>query len=413
MIHAAPFARVVAVAILAGALFHARVALATPLPLTGVNLSGLEFGVSNGNVNLPGTFNTHYFAPNNAEIDYYTAKGMNTFRLPFRWERIEQSLPANPNNPAVFNATEIGRLDTFINYTTSKNAYTILDPHNFQRYYPDTNNFQQSAKGLVGSDPNVPDAAYAEFWRGLANRYKNNSHVIFNLMNEPANMPTNQLVTSQNLAIAAIRQTGATNLILVPGNRFTGAWTWNNSDSFNGQFNPSNASAMLNIVDPGNNFAFDVHQYMDSDGSGGSDGINNNDPNTGRDRLVAFTNWLTANNRRGFLGEFAVANSRIGTGGSGNTSKIGDELLTTMLQYMQDNSSAWLGWQWWGGGPNWGNYMFALDPTNLGQSSQTDRPAMGVLQPFLTVPEPVGVACLGGIAVMGRFAVARRRGRRV
>ncbi len=41
-----------------------------------------------------------------------------------------------------------------------------------------------------------------------------------------------------------------------------------------------------------------------------------------------------------------------------------------------------MGWTWWGGGPWWGNYMFALDPTNLGGANQTDQAAMGVLQPY-------------------------------
>src|SRR5437899_243424 len=137
---------------------------------------------------------------------------------------------------------------------------------------------------------------------------------------------------------------------------------------------------MLNIVDPAHNYAYDVHQYLDDDGSGTSATISGNDPTLGVQRLTAFTNWLRQNNRRGFLGEFAVANSTIGP----DPSQIGDETLINMLEYLGDNNDVWLGWTWWSGGPWWGNYMFNLDPTNLGQPNQTDRPATGILQPYTT-----------------------------
>jgi endoglucanase len=173
---------------------------------------------------------------------------------------------------------------------------------------------------------------------------------------------------------------------------------------------------MLDIVDSGHNFAFDVHQYMDSDGSGTHSTINNNDPTTGAQRLMAFTQWLHTNNRRGFLGEFAVANSIIGSG----STQIGDETIQNMLDFMYSNSDVWMGWTWWGGGPWWaggpGNpggtpYMFLLDPANLGGANQTDKPAMGVLQPYLVgVPEP-GSLILVGVAGFG-LGVIRRLHRR-
>src|SRR5215470_12898555 len=269
------------------------------LRYTGVNLSGAEFGQTV----LPGTFNVNYTYPNQTEVDYFRSKGLNIFRLTFRWERLQQSTNAS------FNSAELSRLHTFVSTTTSKGIYVILDPHNFQRYYPDTSNFQSSSQGLVGSA--VPDSAFVDFWSRLASIYKTNDHVIFNLMNEPNSMPTEQLVTSENAAIAGIRAAGATNLILVPGNGWTGAWTWQNN-----YYGTPNAQAMLNIVDSGNNFAFDVHQYLDSDGSGSHTNIVSQ--TIGLERLSNFTTWLKVNNRKGFLGEFAVPNAIIGPGASQN-----------------------------------------------------------------------------------------------
>jgi endoglucanase len=361
------------------AIFGAVVLSATLCPAaieyTGVNLSGAEFGQSR----LPGTFGSDYTYPTNSEVDYFTGKGMNTFRLPFRWERLQ------PTNTTPLNSTELTRMTNFVSYATSKGANVILDPHNFERYYAPTNNFQQSAQGLIGGTSAntqavvVTNAMFADFWGRIATQFKGNNHVIFNLMNEPNSVNLNTLVGSENAAIAAIRAAGASNLILVPGTSYTGAWTWTND---NGGFGASNAVAMLGITDPGNNFAFDMHQYMDSDGSGTHTTIDNNDPLTGVNRLTAATQWLQTNHLRGFLGEFAVDNSIINGSNPSDPNTLGNEVLNNMLTYMQQNNDAWLGWTWWGGGPWWAsNSTFHIDPV-----SGQDQADIKVLQPYFVHP---------------------------
>jgi len=329
---------------------------AVTIRYTGVNLFGAEFGQQH----LPGTYVTDYIYPNQTEVDYFKGKGMNIVRLPFRWERLQHT-----NNIAL-DSTELGRLNTFVSATTAKGVYVILDPHNFQRYYPNPNNFQSSSQGLVGAI--VPDSVFTNFWSRVAAIYKTNNHVIFNLMNEPNTMPTEQLVASENAAIASIREAGATNLILVPGNGYTGAWTW-----YNNYYGTPNAVALLNIVDAGNNYAYDVHQYLDSDGSGTSTNIGS--PTIGLERLANFTNWLHHNNKKGFLGEFAVADVTIGGG-------IGDEAINNMLAYVETNADVWLGWTWWAAGPYYTSYMFSLEPVS------GDRPQMAVLVNHVPIPVP-------------------------
>lgn len=323
---------------------------------TGVNLAGADFGESV----LPGTYGVNYTYPTASEVDYFVGKGMNTFRLPFRWERLQQTL----NAP--FNAAEFDRLDDFVTYATGEGAYVVLDPHNYARYY-----------GNVVGGASVSNASFADFWTRLADEYKDNDRVVFGLMNEPNSMPTEQWRDGANAAITAIRDTGATNLILVPGNAWTGAHSWTQN-----WYGTPNAVAMMDIVDPADNFAFDVHQYLDDNSAGDDPGIVSE--TIGQERLVEFTNWLHANNRRGFLGEFAVANTRIGTGGT----QIGDEAIDNMLDYIDANGDVWLGWTWWAAGPWWGDYMFTLEPTNLGQPTEMDRAAMAELQPHLFVPPP-------------------------
>ncbi len=320
---------------------------------TGTNLAGADFGEGN----LPGTYNTHYTYPTPQEIDYYVEKGMNTFRIPFRWERLQQSQNAS------LNAVELGRLESIVNYATSQGAHVVLDPHNYARYF-----------GSVIGSGSLPYASFNDFWTRLANEFKDNDKVIFGLMNEPNTMPTEQWGTAAQGAINAIRATGSDNLILVPGNAWTGAHSW-----LQNWYGTPNATVMDGITDPANNFAFDVHQYLDSDSSGTSSTVVS--ATIGQERLVAITNWLRDNNQKAFLGEFAVANSTIGAG-------IGDEAISNMLNYMDNNDDVWLGWTWWAGGPWWGNYLFTVEPTNLGQPNEADRPVLGVIQPFFAQNEP-------------------------
>jgi len=73
--------------------------------------------------------------------------------------------------------------------------------------------------------------------------------------------------------------------------------------------------------------------------------------------------------KRGFLGEFA----------GGNNSNC-EQSIISALDYMQTNSDVWIGWSWWAAGPQWGEYIFTLEPTN---NFTNDRPQMSWLLPFL------------------------------
>jgi endoglucanase len=222
----------------------------------------------------------------------------------------------------------------------------------------------------------VPDAAFADFWSRVAQQYQDNPRVIFNLVNEPNTMPTEQWLSAANAAIAGIRAVGAQNLILVPGNAWSGAWTW--QDNWYGK---PNAQVMLDVVDPIDNYAYDVHQYLDVDGSGSFQDIVS--ATIGSERLSAFTGWLRDHDRRGFLGEWAVPRQTVGS----DPGEIGDEAMTDLLGHLEQNDDVWLGWTWWSAGPWWGEYQFTLEPT----PGRVDRPQMLVLEPHLA-----GVRTLNG-----------------
>jgi len=233
-----------------------------PSAWKGLNLSSAEWGAT-----VPGTFGKDYTYPTHAEIDRYGGLGMTVFRIPFRWERLQTSLNGD------LDATELARLDDIVAYTTGKNARAIVDPHNYARY----NNV------LIGTAP-VTSANLADLWGKLAAHYASNPLVVFGLMNEPHDISVTAWLDAANAAIAAIRAAGATNLVLVPGTNWTGAATWTASNGL-----------MINVVDSGNNYAYEVHQYLDSDSSGSHTTCVS--ATIGTERIMPFATWLASNNK--------------------------------------------------------------------------------------------------------------------
>jgi endoglucanase len=314
--------------------------LATPgLKWRGVALSGAEYN----STALPGRYGYQYTYPSATAVDYFQAKGMNLVRLPFLWERVQPTL----NAP--LDQTELQRLTSFVNATTAKGITVLIDPHNYGRY-------RQQVIGSSG----VPHTAFGDFWSRLAVTFKGNPKVIFGLMNEPYGMATENWVGAANEAIRRIRAAGATNTIAVPGNAWSGAYSW--TANFYGT---PNAQAMLQIVDSGNNMLFEAHQYLDTDSSGTTSTCVSS--TIGAQRLQVFTEWLRANRKRGLLGEFAAANNE--------TCRAA---LVGMLAYMQANSDVWVGWSYWLAGAWSSNDVFSIQPVN-----GADRPQMQLLAPYL------------------------------
>jgi endoglucanase len=330
--------------------------LAGVLAYRGVNLCGAEFGADAwGNGALPGTFGSHYTYPDPAyasgynSADYFIGKGMTTFRLPFRWERLQ------PKRSSALDAAELGRLKATVNRLLGKGAAVILNPQNFARY----------GTALIGS-AQVPNSQFADFWSRLANEFKGNPNVIFGLVNEPHDIGTEQWASAANAAIAAIRATGSTNLVLVPGNGWTGAHSWTSS-----HYGTPNSVALLDIVDPKDNYAFEVHQYLDADASGGGAACVSS--TIGSERMTAFTQWLRANGKRGFLGEL---------GGSNSPTCLA--AIDDILKHVEESADVYLGWTYWAGGPWWGSYMLSLEPTGSGDTAQ-----MKTIAPHLSWTAPV------------------------
>jgi endoglucanase len=305
------------------------------LALLGVNLSGAEYG--NASV---GRLGWEYVYPTNAEIDHFASKHLNIIRLPFQWERIQ------PEQNGPLNQVELSHIDGLVTYANSKGLKVILDPHNYGYGYGN----------LIGSS-GTPHSAFADFWGKLAANYATKLNVIFGLMNEPHDQTAWQWLEAANTAISAIRAAGATSQeIFVPGTAWDGAWTWTSSG--NGSI------VAANIHDPFHKMAFEVHQFLDSDGSGTHAATVS--PTIGVERLTDITKWAERTGVKLFLGEFGVADDQASL-----------SALRNMLGYMQQHSDVWLGGTYWTAGPWTGSYMYSSEPAN-----GVDKPQMSVLSAF-------------------------------
>ena len=304
----------------------------------GVNLSVAEFGTA-----IPGVKGTDYTWPTNAEVDYFLSKGMNTIRLPFSWERLQPVAKGN------FDANYSSDLDNTIFYATSRGVNVIIDPHNYARY----------RGNLIGSTQ-VPNDVFSNLWSRLALKYSGNQKVIFGLMNEPHDMPTEQWLSAANAATVAIRATGATNLISVPGNSWSNAASWSSN-----WYGTPNSVVMLQYKDTGNNHVFEVHNYLDANSSG--TGTECATGTIGSERMSNVVAWAKANNKKLMIAEFAAPNTA--------TCKLA---VTDFLTYAKANSDVIVGWQWWAAGPWWGNNQLTIEPSN-----GVDRPQMTWLIPFI------------------------------
>ncbi|KAL0954437.1 hypothetical protein HGRIS_003416 [Hohenbuehelia grisea] len=303
----------------------------------GVNQSGAEFG----NQNIPGVLGTDYTWPSPSSIDFFTEKGFNTFRIAFQLERLS---PPATGLTGPFDTAYLGGLKTIVNYITGKGAFAVIEPHNFMIY----NGTQITST-----------TAFATWWKNLATIFRTNKHVIFDIINEPHDMPATQVFGLNQAAVNGIRASGArSQLILVEGTSWTGAWTWASSSG--------NGDVFGNITDPSNNVAIEMHQYLDTDGSGTSPTCVA--PNIGVQRLQDATNWLRRHNLKGFLGEMGAGSN--------------PDCITAVkgaLCHMQQ-SGVWIGFLWWAAGPWWGDYFQSIEPPN-GPSIAEVLPQ--ALEPFL------------------------------
>ncbi|WP_269539018.1 glycoside hydrolase family 5 protein [Cerasicoccus fimbriatus] len=295
--------------------------------MMGVNLAGAEFS------------GFAFWQDNPQEWDYYHSKGLDLIRIPFKWERLQ---------PTLYGAVDFTDLDAIVALADARGMKVVLDMHNYARY-----------NGNVIGTTNVPNAAFADVWRKLADHYKNESAIYgYGIMNEPHG--TGGLWPAAAQAAAdGIRDVDSNTWIIVAGENYSSASTWRTS-------NPN-----LDVQDASGKTMYEAHIYFDQSwpaGDGSYSSFDNENPEDDRGvRLVhPFLLWLQEKNARGFIGEFGVPNN------DARWNVLLDEFMAHISAYGMSGT-------YWAGGENWGNYALDISPTN---SYTTDAIPMQVLENY-------------------------------
>jgi endoglucanase len=296
-------------------------------PLLGLNEASGEFGVGN--------YNFKYTYPGKDRIAWVAAQGFGIIRVPFVFQNVQASSSASLNEAAM------RQLDPVLNECAVQRIVCLLDLHSYGSYFLDGSATSHGLPGTIGAS----NARLANLWAQIANRYKSNPNVWFDLMNEPNKQTALEWVKTSNAIAAAVRATGATNKIVFQGTAWDGAWTWATS---------GNAAQMLKAYDPGNNFAFEAHQYLDGDGSGTS-------PNcvagTGAARLDPFTTWLQTYRLHGIIGEVGWAAN------DACTVEARALLEDWRTAAASTTGGGYIGLTYWAAGPWWpDDYMYLAEP---------------------------------------------------
>lgn len=305
-------------------------------PLRGVNVAGAEFHSNR----IPGVLNKDYTYPNPVDFDYIRDIGANVIRLPFRWERIQPELMQE------LDAKELRALSSTVEQANRAGLCVILDVHNYATY--------RGQK--IGSDE-VPAAAFYDLWTRLASAFGDPDKAIFDLMNEPAKIDIADWAPIAQKTVDRLRKSGAKNIILVAGGRWSGAHDWTKG-------NPSNAEAFADFRDPLHRSWLETHQYADP----GFAGIKQNciEPERLSRVMKRMTDWARDKHQKLFLGEFGVA--------------PGESCLAALDAILSgaEDAGVWRGWTYWAMGRWWGKYPMSIQP-----QEGRDAPQTAILKKYL------------------------------
>ncbi|MGV3508421.1 MAG: cellulase family glycosylhydrolase, partial [Sphingobacteriaceae bacterium] len=208
----------------------------------GVNASGAEFAHDK----VPGIFNKNYTYPTVAQLDYFKAKGLTLFRMPFLWERIQHELDGE------LDKEELSRMMAFVDAARERNLWVIIDMHNYGRRYVN------GSREIIGS-PALPVSHVANVWGKLAEAFKTKENIwAYDIMNEPHDMlPGTPWFNIAQTIIKSIRKVDTKTTIMVSGDSWSSAERW-----------PEFTANPKKLEDPLNNLVFHADIYFDDDPSG-------------------------------------------------------------------------------------------------------------------------------------------------
>ncbi|KAF5667187.1 cellulase (glycosyl hydrolase family 5) domain-containing protein [Fusarium heterosporum] len=306
--------------------FAAYTAAAGHVQWAGVNL----FGLAN-DINILGSayntflslscepsYNSYPYIDTVENYESWHEKGFNLFRIAMAWQHVQVSLGGH------LNETNMKAVDRIVKKVTDDGGQAILDIHNYARWYCAV--IGQPEVSFLNPNITVTNDHFANLWTRLAERYKDNPNVIFQLMNEPHDLDITKWGATNQAAILAIRNITTEQKILVSGTQYARLVDWE-------AFSAPGIGPGL-IQDPANNTLYDFHQYFDD--IGGAYGLC--EPWSGFvKRFEAVTSILRSNNLQGMITEFG--------GGPFPQCAV---TIRSLLAFLERNSDVWYGWTAWG-----------------------------------------------------------------
>ncbi len=141
-------------------------------------------------------------------FDGMADSGANVIRLPVHPERWE----LDPDYLWRY-------LDPVVRWNGENGVYTIIDLHFIGDIGTD--------RGAQMPDIRTPSKDFSlDFWLQLASYFKDTPHVIFEIFNEPADIPAAEWRVNAQILVDAIRATGADQLIIVGGIEYSRDLSW-------------------------------------------------------------------------------------------------------------------------------------------------------------------------------------------
>ncbi|EGO03449.1 glycoside hydrolase family 5 protein [Serpula lacrymans var. lacrymans S7.3] len=309
----------------------------TPLTYAGVNIAGFDFGCG-----TDGTCDITQADPPLTQLGgsdglgqmthFINDDGYNIFRLPVGWQYLTDNVMTGTLNETMF-----ANYNMLVAACLSTGAHCEIDIHNYARY-----------DGEIIGQGGPSNEIFADLWYNIASYWKDESNVVFGVMNEPHDIPDIYTwAQSVQAAVTAIRTAGATSqIVLLPGNNYTSAETFVSSGS---------AEALNAVRNPDGtitNLVMDVHKYLDYDNSGThAPCVTNNIA----DAWEPLSVWLRENGRQALNTE---------TGGGDVTSCVA--YVSQQIAYQAANSDVILGYLGWSAGSFATDYILSEVPTYNG-----------------------------------------------
>jgi endoglucanase len=299
---------------------------------------------------------TDYPLYDNALLDWYQGKGMTSVRLMFTWEAVQSSLGGPVPAPGANYASYWADLTDVLARLLARGMTVTLAPWQYNPASGDTD--------VVYGGAAFTPANFADFWGKLATAVNaatgNDQRVAFDLMNEPhthaesGNRPGDigisltDWFTSAQAAITAIRTTGATNTIFVPGMAYTAASSFVSNGS---------AARWLTLNDPLANLAVTVHCYS---------GLGSTSPTVLSTACTDLVNWARGNGVKVQLGEIAIDAGPNGRPTFGGTLATAQAQWADWQRFCLANDDVIVGWNWWANSaPGWWNQGDSQDPNGF------------------------------------------------